>query len=83
MRLDEHYSIATDTYCVSLLFRREKEIEKNGEKKTVTEKDSFHFATVQQALKRYVQESIKECKDAQEVLKKIDELEKRIDGLQI
>lgn len=81
IKLDENYSIETDSYNVSLIYRREKEIEKNGELKTVVEKSDWHYPTLAHALKKYLSESLKECSSIEEVLKRIEIVENRINNL--
>lgn len=83
IKLDENYHIEVDSENVCLKFRREKEVLKQGELKTVTEKNEWHSPRIELALKRYLHETQKECETINEVLERINEVEQIIKNVKI
>jgi len=83
IKLDNQYSIDIDNLNFTLQYRREKEVEKNGERKTVTEKSDWYFPSIQISLKKYLDESMRECNSVDEILRKIDEVHETIKKLKL
>jgi len=46
-------------------------------------RECFYFGTIEQALKSYVRKTLVDSKDIQEVLKRISELEEKIEQLKL
>lgn len=84
MNLNENYRIVTDENNVTLQFfeTREKD-KKDGSKETFEFTDNFYYPTIKTALKGFLNKSIKHCETAEEILKKIEEVEDIINNLKI
>jgi len=84
MKLSENWSIGYDTYNVVLECRETRtKVDKNGENKTYESVESFYYPTLKQALKSYLQKSLKQSKSFDEVLRRIDEVEAQIEALSV
>jgi uncharacterized coiled-coil DUF342 family protein len=79
MKLDQTYSVETDAYNVTLVKREPYISEKDGSSKI--RENRAYYATLQQALKAYVQDAVKPAQNVSDCLERMEELEKRIDGL--
>lgn len=85
--LDENFYIESDSFNVTLFFRREKEVLKKNketgieELKAITEKNEWYYPNLKGALRKYLDESLKESESVQEVLCKIEEVYKLIKTL--
>jgi hypothetical protein len=80
MKLDENYRIETDKYNFTLVYESKSFDEKK--KKEVTSTDEWHYPDLKLALNKYVNQSLKPCKDALSVLEKLKELELLISKIQ-
>lgn len=82
MKLDKNWSIETDSLNVILEFRQTRtKVDKSGQEKAYEAVESFYYPTVKIALKSYLQKSLKSCQTLDEILRRIDEVEKQIDEL--
>lgn len=82
IQLDENYSIESDAACWTLTYEKEGDINpKTG--KPIVSRDASYHANLKQALVKYLDNSLKPCKDAQDVLKRITELEKTIEKVRL
>lgn len=81
MKLDENYRIETNKFQYTLI-KEEGTGNINGKtgKETIST-DSWYFPTLSLALKKYVNESLKESQSIKEVLEKIDQLNNKIEGI--
>lgn len=82
--LDENYYIDISELNFTLSYRREKEVQKKNketgveETKTVTEKSDWYFPNIQGCLRKYLDESARECSSIEEVLNKISSVHETI-----
>lgn len=83
IKIDKEYSIDIDSLNFVLQYRRPKEVEKNGEIKTVTEKSDWYFPSIHACLRKYLDESMRECESIEKVLSKIDEVHETIRKLKL
>lgn len=78
IKLDSEWGIEISDLNFTLSFRREKEIMKKNketgieELKTVTEKGDYYFPHIEGCLRKYLTESLRESKDIQDILDRID-----------
>lgn len=81
MKIDDNWRIEADEHNCTLIY--EKEIEKNvkGEMKTVTRKSVRYYGSIPSALKSYCRLQMKNADTVQDLLKKIDMLDKKVDSL--
>lgn len=78
IQLDEHWRIEPDAACWQLRYEKQGAINKKTNKPSLTKVDSFH-ATLTQALTVYLDESLKACAFAEDLLARIKELEAKIE----
>ncbi len=84
MKLSENWGLEFDTYNVTLVCTEvKKKMGKDGEEKEYESRECFYFGTIEQALKSYVRKTLIESKDIQEVLRKISELDEKIEQLKL
>lgn len=78
IKLDEYFHLETNQDSVVLKYLRESEEinEKTG--KHFTSRNAWNYPNITLALKRYTQESLAECDDIKQILKRIDEVEELI-----
>jgi len=81
IKLDQYYALTADANNWTLNYAREKEIIKDGVTKTVTERDTFYYPLITMALRKYLDESVKDCSDIKEVLSKIEEVHNTIKNI--
>lgn len=79
MRLDEHNFIEPDIGSWTLVYEKLGEINPETGKPIKTRRVSHH-GQLQYALRQFVDESLVECKDIQEVLDKFAELHAKFDS---
>lgn len=80
MKIDDDWFIVDDSYGCTLVHRRITEARGEEDEGGREVFDKYYFASIQQCLKRYVQEVLKPCEDVQKALQRIDEIEKKIDS---
>lgn len=81
MKLDENFALEPTSECWVLHFESKKIVlGSEGEKEITTTWRTFH-ATLPQALRAYVNESLKVPESIAELSKKITELNEKIDNL--
>jgi len=78
MRLDEHNFIEPDIGSWTLVYEKLGEINPKTGKPTLTRRTSHH-GQLQYALRQFVDESLVECSDIQQVLDAMDDLHARFD----
>jgi hypothetical protein len=80
LRLDDIFTIESDTYSFMLKQEENKGInEKSG--KPIVMTNYWYFPTMNMCLKRYIQESLKSCNDIDAILSRLQRLEVVIDNL--
>jgi len=84
IKIDDKWHIKTDPYCFVLV--NEFVPEENGKPKvnpktgkTMVTRYEQYYPTLKKCLQAYCNEVLKECTDIQDVIRKIDELNKKID----
>lgn len=82
IKLDDNWKIDTSNQTATLLFEENKGLNEKTGKDTIS-KDMFFYATVKQALTAYANRSLNVCESAEEILKKLDEIEQTIKNLKI
>lgn len=89
IEIDEAYSLKYDGVCWHLIHRqvkKRKEPDKDGRWKEGDEyitKDKTYYPTIKMALKYYLNDSLSESESVIGILNKIDEVENKIDSLNI
>lgn len=83
IQLDENYLIETDSYNWTLRFESVRMELKDGKEKQIKSKDEWHYPNIKLCLKKYLDESLKDCPSIEDVLIRIGELEKKIDKLNV
>lgn len=84
IKLTENWTIDTDTYNVVLECRESRiKVGKNGESKEVESVETYYYPNLKNALKAYLHKSLKSCTSIDEVLRRIDEVEAKIDALNL
>lgn len=78
MKLDNNYSIKSDSTGAILTFQDERTREKDGKEVPYTFKDQWYFVSVEQALRKYLELKIDGCEDARECLDRIEEVKQII-----
>lgn len=82
IQLDENYSIESDSACWTLTYEKQGAINpKTG--KPIISRDASYHANLKQALVKYLDNSLKPSKDAQDVLSRIVEVEKTIEKVRL
>ncbi len=80
MKLDEFYTVESDTACWVLTYEKEGDINPNTGKPIITRDVSYH-ANLKQALVKYLDNCLKPSADIQDVKNRIAEVELRIENL--
>lgn len=78
MQLDEFYTVEKDARCWILTYEKIGP-EKNDKGKLVISRDQTYHANLKQALVYYLDNCLKGSTDAQDVINRITEAEKKID----
>jgi methionine salvage enolase-phosphatase E1 len=82
MKLASNYRIVKEENNTILQFHEDRvKIKKDGTKEPYEFVDSFFYPNLKSALKAYVNKAVGDCKEVKEVLKKIEQLENKIDKL--
>lgn len=79
IKLDDKYYLTSDTQCITLHCIAASK----GEKKEEKGHGNTYYPTVKMALQHYLNEAMKESTSINEVLMRIDEVEARIENLNI
>lgn len=76
IKLDEKWNITPDTYswCLTQQVEKTRKNKETKEEEQYTTEEKWYFPTMQDCLKKYTNESTKECKDMQEILEKLQEI---------
>lgn len=79
MKLDDIYSIETNSY--NFILNKVEVTEDISPKtgKAIVRSDSWYFPKLKQTLKRYVNEVVRPSKSVEEVIQKLNKLEEIID----
>ena len=89
IEIDESYSIKHDGICWHLIGRKVKKRKRNDSKGRWKKGDDYivqdkaYFPTIKMALKYYLNDSLSEAESIIAVIDKIDEVESKIDNLDI
>jgi len=80
LKIDDRFSINSDGNGVTLHYKEAKEVTDldSLETKIVTQKASWHFLSVPQALNKYKDLVLNPCEDLKQVLEKLYEVENLI-----
>ena len=79
IELDKYYSIKADSEQWVLFYEKENWIE--GKEKPVISKNKWYCSTLQNALKRYMDESLKPCESVVHLSLKLNAISNNIEGL--
>jgi len=82
IKLDEHYYLTNDSNQWVLNFEKEGEINPKTGKPTI-KKDTWYCGTIQGCIRRYYNESTKDCSNLQELKESIDKIESKLDELKL
>lgn len=80
MRLDENFELTSDEYSWTLTYTKEGEVNPATGRPKQTVQRTYH-SNLAQALKGYVDNSLKPAQTVEEMLAKLTELEQRIDTI--
>lgn len=80
--LDQDYSISINNDCVTLISEKEGEINPKTGKPSIS-KDYWHCTSLKNALKRYVDVSLRSQKTIFNVIVKLKEINNKIDNLKL
>lgn len=89
IEIDEAYSLKHDGVCWHLIHRQVKKREKSDKDGRWSKgddyvtKDKTYYPTIKMALKYYLNDSLSSSKTILEVLNRIDEVESKIENLNI
>jgi len=82
IKIDEFYRIESDLSSWNLVFEKEGEINNRTGKRKMSKEITYH-ANLKQALQKYCDENLKTCASIAEVVQKIDELNQKIESLNL
>lgn len=84
MRIDDNYTANSDTYGWTLTFSEERERTKKDKSKEIYmfEEHTYH-SSLKNCLKKYLDLTMKGLGDVEEVLERIQSVEKKIDELKL
>jgi len=77
MKIDDYYTLENDSNCWTLSYREESGFNKKTGRPIVSQRNTYHM-TIKQALMRYIDDQLKDCEQLNEIIKRIDDAEKRI-----
>ena len=78
IKLDQNYSIVTDSNNYTLKFEESKGINETTGKEEFS-RDEWHYGKLSQALDKYMNQSIKASKSVQELIDKLNEVQSIIE----
>lgn len=78
MKLDEEYSIKSDSVGTTLNFATPRQREKEGKTVDFIFTDKWYYLTVEQALKKYLELRLEGSEDVRDCLKRIEEVKQII-----
>ena len=82
MNLSENYRLLFDENCVTLQFFEQRERTKADESKEMYEyTDNLYYPNVKAALKAFLQKSLNGSESVEQCLKRINQVEAKIDKL--
>tara|TARA_R110000782_G_scaffold244612_1_gene331369 strand:+ start:218 stop:478 length:261 start_codon:yes stop_codon:yes gene_type:complete len=82
MKLAHNYRIVNEENNTILQFHEDRvKIKKDGTKEPHEFIDNYFYPNLKSALKAYLNKAVGDCKEVKEVLKKIEQLENKIDNL--
>lgn len=83
MRIDNNYRLEFDNFNVTLRYESDPvDKEVDGELKRVTSKNEWYYATTKQALKAYLDRSMRDSSDVESILSSISYVEMKIENLE-
>lgn len=83
IRIDDNYYIETDSYNVILRYENQVEKVYKGELRAVNQSDKWYYTTIPQALKAYLNKSLKESSSIENILHKVNFVENKINNLKL
>lgn len=83
IKLDESFIIKPDANNFTLIKEEHTGVINPDTGKEVISRGVWYPPTLKDALKRYMKESLRTCDGIEEVLKRIDEVESKIDNLKL
>jgi len=78
IQLDDNYSVESDANNFTLKYEEKFTKEVKGKMKEVTSRDEWHYPKMNQALNRYLQESLKPCSTVFNVIDVLNRVENTI-----
>lgn len=81
IKLDNKWSIQPDTYswCLTQEVEKTRTKKETGEKEQYISEEKWYHPTIQDCLKKYTNESTKECKSVEEILQKLQEIKETVE----
>lgn len=79
--LDEHFIIEPDGNNFTLIKNKPTGQINPKTNKEIISSDIWYPPTLKDALKSYLRESLRDCADVNDIIKRIDEVESKIDNL--
>lgn len=79
--LDKNYRVETNAFNYMLAQEEETDIVNQDTGKFITTHNTWYYPNLGMALKKYLSETLKKCSDVDSILKRIDEVEKKINNL--
>ena len=80
MKIDDNYRLENDSNQWTLIYEKEGEVNPKTVKPTIST-NKWYCGNMKQALKRYLDESLKECNSIETVLLELKRVESVIDNL--
>lgn len=77
LQLDKNWRIESDTYSWVLIFQETRQKE-TGEKEDFEYINNWYYPKISQALEKYKQETLKTTETIEQMLSKLDEINKKI-----
>ena len=78
MKLDEEYSIKSDSVGTTLHFATPRQREKDGKMVDFIYTDKWYYLTVEQALRKYLDLKLENCEDVKDCIRRIEEVKQII-----
>ena len=80
IKLDENYSIHTDSVCTTLKYQVEHDTIVKGVSKRVTSRDEWYHPNITFALKSYLQKSLRHVEGIEGLINQVERVEQLIDS---
>lgn len=79
IKLDDHFYLKNDSTSWTLVYEKEGEVNNKTGKPKITRR-TWHTGTVDQALKRYIDESLKPCQSVLAMLTTLNRCMKKLES---